>query len=456
MRRAFEMRPSRDIPPAVRWEEGLLLSPQHFQEQVRRTDRQLEYHLDYAAPYHYGVSDLRSLKIELRGDQVYVHQIEAVMPDRTIVSRDEGDPELRAGMRAAADRAKSATALTLYLTLPAEERGRPSVTRDMADERARYVAVERPPVLDDVDGGSEEIVPRLVPNLHLRADVTAPARFISLPVARVRIDGDRFVLDHEYVPPCLAVPVVSSLGTMSLRIARFLRRKAGNLADKMAALSLSTDAPLIAELRRQLACLVSGLPAFEALAMTGRAHPFSMYSALLPIVGAVAGLARDPLPPELPAYDHDDLGATFLRIERYIERAVEEGIIESFTEHPFRLEQGRFRIDLSRAWQGKMLVLCVRGRRGLDEKDVLAWMNGALLGADATIRELQASRSLGVWRARTDRQGDLVAAAGKLLFEMDLRSPFLRLGEPLVLVNTEDPAAVAGPAEVLLYVETTR
>ena len=44
----------------------------------------------------------------------------------------------------------------------------------------------------------------------------------------------------------------------------------------------------------------------------------------------------------------------------------------------------------------------------------------------------------------------------KLLFELDLRNPFLRLGEPLVLFNTEDPTAAAGPAEVVLYVEATR
>jgi type VI secretion system protein ImpJ len=456
MRRAFEMRTSRDIPPAVRWEEGLLLSPQHFQEQARRLDRQIELHLDYAAPYHHGLSDPRALKIELRGDQIHVHQIEAVMPDRTIVSRDEGDPELKVGLRAAAARVKNATALMLYLTLPTEERGRPSVTRDPGDERGRFLAVERPSVLDDVDGGSEEVVPRIVPNLRLRADVEPPARFVSLPIARVRIDGERFVLDHEYVPPCLSVPVVSALGQQGLRIAGFLRRKAGNLADKVAALSLSSDRALIAELRRQIACLVSGLPELEARLMTGRAHPFELYTALMSAVGHVSGLARDPLPPELPPYDHDDIGAAFLRVERYIERAVEEGIVESFTEHPFRLEQGRFRLELSRAWQGKMLVLCVRGRRGAEEKDVMAWMNGAILAADSVVRELQASRSLGVRRDRTDRQGDLVAAAGKLLFEMDLRSPFLRLGEPLVLLNTEDPAAAAGPAEVVLYVEAAR
>ena len=83
-------------------------------------------------------------------------------------------------------------------------------------------------------------------------------------------------------------------------------------------------------------------------------------------------------------------------------------------------------------------------------------MNGALLGAEGAVRELQASRSLGVMRARTTREGDLVAAAGKLLFQLDLRSPFLRPGEPLVLLNTEDPTAAAGPAEVILYVEATR
>lgn len=456
MRRAFDMRMPRDIPPAVRWEEGLLLSPQHFQEQARRLDRQLEYHLDYASPHHYGVADPHALKVELRGESFYVHEVEAVMPDRTIVSRDEGDPELRAGLRAAADRAKNATALMIYLTVPPEERGRANVTRQAHDERGRYVAVERPAVLDDVDGGSEETVPRIVPNLHLRADTEAPARFLSLPVARVRIDGERFVIDHDYVPPSLCTPMMSSLGQQGLRIAGFLRRKAGGLADKMAALSLSSDRALIAELRRQIACLVTGLPPFEALLSTGRAHPFALYTALLAVVGHVAGLARDPLPPELPAYNHEDLAAAFARVERYLLRAVEEGIVESFIEHPFRLDQGRFRLDLARAWQGRMLVLCVRGRRGVEEKDVLAWMGGAVLGADGASRELQASRSLGVRRARIERQGDLVAAAGKLLFELDLRNPFLRIGEPLVLFNTEDPTAAAGPAEVVLYVEATR
>ncbi len=456
MRRAFEMRAARDIPPAVRWEEGLLLSPQHFQEQARNLDRRLEYHFDYSAPYHYGISDPQALKIELRGESFYVHQVEAVMPDRTIVARDEGDPELRASLRAAADRAKNATALMVYLTVPPEERGRANVSRKGQDERSRYVAEERPPVLDDVDGSSEETVPRMVPNVRLRVEVESPARFVSLPVARVRIDGDRFVLDRDYVAPCLSTPMLSPLGQQGLRIAGFLRRKAGGLADKMVALSLSSDRALIAELRRQLACLVSGLPPFEALLTGGRAHPFAVYSALLGVVGHVAGLARDPLPPELPPYDHEDAAASFLRVERYLERAVEEGIVESFTEHPFRLEQGRFLLNLARAWQGKILVLCVRGRRGSEEKDIVKWMDGALLGADATVRELQTSRSLGVRRARIDRHGDLVAAAGKFLFELDLRNPFLRLGEPLCLFNTEDPTATAGPAEVLLYVEATR
>lgn len=456
MRRAFEMRPSREIPPAVRWEEGLLLSPQHFQEQVRRLDRQLEHHLDWAAPYHHGLTDPRSLKLELRADQVIVHEIEAILPDRTLVSREDGDPELRVGLRAAAGRAKTATSLTIYLTLPAEERGRPSVTRDPADERARYLAAERPPVLDDVDGGSEETVPRLVPNLRLRADVEPPARFVSLPIARVRITGERFALDDDYVPPCLSVPITTALGRRGLSLSAFLRGKAGNLADKVAALSLSSDRALIAELRRQIACLVTGLPAFEALLSSGRAHPLALYQASLAMVGHAAGLARDPLPPELHVYDHEDIGTTFLRVEEYIKNAVAEGIVESFTEHPFTLEHGRFRLDLSRSWHGKLLVLCVRGKRGAAEKDVLAWMGGALLGAESALRELQASRSLGVPRSRIDRQGDLVAAAGKLLFRMDLPNPFLRLGEPLVLFNTEDPGALSGPAEVILYVEATR
>ena len=47
-----------DIPLAIQWHDGMLLSPQHFQEADRRSERLLAYHAGHAAQYHWGVVHL--------------------------------------------------------------------------------------------------------------------------------------------------------------------------------------------------------------------------------------------------------------------------------------------------------------------------------------------------------------------------------------------------------------
>jgi type VI secretion system protein ImpJ len=85
----------------------------------------------------------------------------------------------------------------------------------------------------------------------------------------------------------------------------------------------------------------------------------------------------------------------------------------------------------------------------------VSWVEGALIGSARRAREMQQSRVLGAGRRRVDRHGDLIAPAGTVLFELEPSSPYLDLGEPLLIFNTGDPSAAAGPAELVLYVKAT-
>jgi type VI secretion system protein ImpJ len=221
----------------------------------------------------------------------------------------------------------------------------------------------------------------------------------------------------------------------------------------VSALSLTIDRDIILELRRQIDCLVSALPPFEIALQSERAHPYSLYLALAALVGKLAALSRTPIPPVLPPYRHDELRSIFETARDHLFRMVDEGILESFTAHPFDFDTGRFLVPFHREWKGRSLILAAKARRGVAEDELLMWLQGSLIGASSKARAMQESRVLGMTRKRIERSGDLVATKGTFLFEMDEASPYLGLGEQLVVFNTADPSGAAGPVELVLYVK---
>jgi type VI secretion system protein ImpJ len=251
----------------------------------------------------------------------------------------------------------------------------------------------------------------------------------------------------------MAVPLTSPLGAMCGQIAARLREKALRLADRLSAHSRSKERDEIEELRRQIHALVTALPPFEVVLGTGRSHPYALYLALSALVGQLAALARMPVPPVLPAYQHDDPRGTFSAARDHVFRLVDEGILESFTAHAFDFAEGRYQVPFQRRFSGRTALIAARGRRGAPEREVVSWIEGALIGSARRAREMQQSRVLGAGRSRVDRHGDLIAPAGTVLFEIERSSPYLDPGEPLLIFNTGDPSAAAGPAELVLYVK---
>ena len=439
---------SADIPLAIQWHDGMLLSPQHFQEADRRSERLLAYHLGSAARYHQGVVRLELDLARLVSGIFRVVEVEAIMPDGTLVQQDTSAPDLSVDLRPQAALMKEAPA-TIYLAIPKTQM---SVAASSAD-LLRHRSVDGSPVVDEHTGEDPLQIPRIAPSARLIVANEPPARLVCLPVARVRLDGEAFVRT-DYLPPTLGITLSSPIGEMCQRVAARLREKALRLSEKANLLSRTTDRELIAELRRQINCLVASLPAFEAFLYSEEPHPFSLFVAKAGLVGQLAALARTPVPPLLPAYKHDDLRATFELVRDLIFRMVDEGIIESFTAYPFDFRDGRYGTLFQREFRTRSLVVAARAHRGVRDDELLAWMGGALIGSGSRIRTMQESRVLGVGRRRVDRHGDLVATPGTLLFEIEEQSPYIEPGEQLVVLNTADPTGAAGPGELVLYVKS--
>lgn len=437
-----------DVPLAIQWHDGMLLSPQHFQEADRRSERLLAYHLENASRYHRGVLRLDLDLARLVSGIFRVVEAEAIMPDGTVVVQDAHAPDLSVDLRPHAALMKDAPA-TIYLAIP---RAQLSVAASSAD-LSRHRSVDGSAVVDEHTGEDPLQIPRIVPSARLLVASETPARLVCLPIARVRLDGEAFVRT-DYLPPVVGLSLSSPIGEMCQRIAARLREKALRLSEKANLLSRTTDRELITELRRQINCLVAALPTFEAILYSDEPHPFSLFVAASGLVGQLAALARTPVPPLMPAYRHEDLRATFEQLRDLIFRMVDEGIIESFTAYPFDFREGRYGTLFQREFRTRSLVIAARAQRGVRDDQLLGWMQGALIGAGSRIRTMQESRVLGAGRRSVERHGDLVATPGTLLFEVEEQSPYFEPGEQLSVFNTSDPTGASGPSELVLYVKS--
>lgn len=442
------------IPLAIQWHDGMPLSPQHFQQMSRRAERLLDYHFDLSTPFHHGINHVELDEIRLSGGVFCVRKLEAVMPDNTIVyyghGLDSPKTKLEVDLAPYADAMRVKPAM-ISLVVPRIFDG------PATGPLGRYESVDGEEVADENTGGDKMVIPRLAPKAHLVVG-EVPPKFIGMPLARVKCEGETFSLDRSYIPPTLMVLEGSPLFRECEQLVASLRDKARRIADRMGQLSLSTETDFIYTMRQQITALVSALPPFEVILRTNQAHPFALYTALASISASVSALTKSLIPFELPAYDHDDIGLVFGRVITEIRAIVKAGVHETFRAYPFRFdEEGRFRLMFLREWMGKPLVLGVKSQRGR-EKEILSWIADAQIGSITRARDIQVGRVTGVDRNRVEKSGELVSTSDAFLFELVANQRMKQYIEPdvhLLVFNSRDPTGEMRPHEIILYVNTS-
>ncbi|TMK23640.1 MAG: hypothetical protein E6G62_11455 [Actinobacteria bacterium] len=194
---------AREIPESIQWHEGLLLTPQHFQQLSLRHEALLQYVASSIAPYNWGVRYLKIDPASLAAGTLRVLELEAVMPDSLVVGfglrRGE---ELQVDLTQYAEQLKE-RALTVHLAVAARE----SDVLSRGDI-ARYDSVEGEPVPDENTGEGTLRIPRLRPRLRLLVADSPPKKYVGLPVARVYCRDETFTLT-DFIPPSLAVERLS-------------------------------------------------------------------------------------------------------------------------------------------------------------------------------------------------------------------------------------------------------
>jgi type VI secretion system protein ImpJ len=437
-----------EIPQAIQWHEGMLLAPQHFQQNASRQELLVQYGLLLASPYAWGVRRL-SIDTRLLSTGTFrVLELEAILPDGSVVShRPEDGRELMVDLGAFAEQMRLGE-VSIYLAAPARSSGEKG-------SLSRYEQIEGPPTADENTGEGELRVPRLRTRMELLAGETPPPKYASLPLARVRSQDEACTLS-DYIPPTMSVPLRSQLGQLCGTVASRLREKAMFVSEQVRAPSAVLDMPLMLENRGRLQGLVAGLPVFEALLATGTAHPLSLYLAMCSLSGNLASLGASSLPPVFSPYRHDDLRGSFQQVIEFALRMINEGIPETYNTYPFELSEGVFSLTFDGSWAGRRLVVGMRLATGISEKELIAWGDECLVGSESIVPSLRERRMRGAPREFLEKDQELVPVRGVLLFGLKADSEFVKAGERLQVLNPTQRGRDASPLEIVLYVKRDR
>ncbi|MCY1263704.1 type VI secretion protein [compost metagenome] len=303
----------------VVWSEGMFLRPQHFQQHDRYLETLVDGRCRPMQAGGWGFSELRLDEALLSQGKLALLRARGVLPDGTpfnIPDDDVAPPPLLID--------PSLRDAVIHLGLPLRRAGsRDTVEEGEAPGAARYVSQVRD-VRDD-NAAFESRAPVAVGGkaLRLLAARDGLGEYACVGVARVvekRADN-AVQLDEAYIPPLLDVAVSAPLQAFRSELLGLLHQRGEALAGRVVASGAGGASEIADFLLLQLVNRAEPLVAH--LARLSPLHPESFYREAVALAGEFSTFSSNQRrPQEYPAYEHDDLQASFAPVMLALRQAL--------------------------------------------------------------------------------------------------------------------------------------
>lgn len=333
----------------VVWSEGMLLRPQHFQQQDKFLYQVANQRHSLANPYSYGVTELVFDKQALALGQLHIIRMAGILPDGMPFEFSQ-NPALSLMIPADCRDER------IYLSVPLEKIRGVNVGSSGDHSGARFI-MEDVAIPDETlaEGLEEDLsLARLNPGLQLERD--DPVGQVRLPILRVSEvhDQQRVVLDSTYIPPCLDIAISPSLSTFVRELLAMIKQRADALAARMhkanAQSSTLLDILMLQTLNRWQ-------PLLEHYQQVQGLHPRAVYEALAMLAGELATFVRaERRVTRLPRYEHENLTLTFGDLAAILSQALSTVLEQTAIAMP--LEDARFGIRVSPLADKSLLQQC--------------------------------------------------------------------------------------------------
>ena len=376
------------LPEAISWSEGMLLSPQHFQQNDIYWSSFLHHQMSVMQPYCWGVLDLGtgSQRVDEKAGCCSSACV-CVMNDGLLI---DFPGHFTPGDLLPLDLSKhdwvAEPHVVVQLRIPIRGKGAASDIGDMQRYTTEHGSLEA----DENTGKDEIAVDRLRPKMSLAAGVSVAKCYCSFPLLELRGDS-RGVHLTDYHPPLLRLDASAFLGDTSLQ------QSLKNLSDAMwkkyrelmgVRLDDRGEARYDSEANPQIRAaryLVMGLPRFDVLRQSGNTHPYHLYIVLSELVGFIAATPGAPQPPAMASYDHNQCIPQFQLAIDYINGQLSRMNADYSVIDFQQVGTAGFRCLLPTDAPTDRLLVELRPRAGQTAGTLTTWLKGARIATEELI-----------------------------------------------------------------------
>ena len=324
---------------AVVWSEGLLLTPQHFQQADLAYHHLMAERFRAAQDFEFGFTQLEVDREALRNGRFGLLSARGILPDGTPFSAPEDDPLPQARDIASHFEARQES-LAVHLGLPSIRPGRAMLAGGSgADGIPPRFVTDTLDLPDSNTGLDERPVTTARRNLRILFPDDALGDHDHLQVAEIgRTSDNALVLRENYVPACLAVNASEFLKRQLRAEFEMLIATSNSLADKRRQRGSAADfADTDAAKFFQLGVVNGFIPQIAHVLAHPRIHPERVYLMLASLMAQLCTLVSEPHPKDLPPYDHMAIGRTFEGLDKELRKLLE-----------VRMDDKTLRVELQR------------------------------------------------------------------------------------------------------------
>jgi type VI secretion system protein ImpJ len=312
------------------WHEGVVLTPQHFQQQELWSQFNSRHLSSLALAEPWGVIDVQVDEEMLNVGRLKLTQLKLRFSDGSIVDTSISDvlPAARDIARDLPAEQQSALVIAALPLMNAEGSNCRYDEEKLARPR-RYLR-EFVRVPDFFGDGIEEIAVQRQA-VHLLFDIESQADSIGCPIFRlVRNARGQLEIDHNFIPPCLRLSAhphhlerIARLADILLAKSTALSARRRERVDQIAEFGVA-DVSLFWLLH----CINTHWPELSFLHRYSDQSPEKLYALLARLAGALMTFSTASNLSELPAYEHERQQQVFGKLETLI-RELLDAIIPS-------------------------------------------------------------------------------------------------------------------------------
>ncbi|HTK27048.1 MAG TPA: type VI secretion system baseplate subunit TssK [Pyrinomonadaceae bacterium] len=338
------------------WNEGMLLTPHHFQQWDNYHEELLNSRLRSLIQYDYGVLELQINNEAIVNGNFQITNCRGIMPDGLFINVPDAEavPDTRpVGDHFPAEALK----LGVHLAIPARKMGEANFQASgaKASSNLRFLQ-EGSMVKDETSGSNEQPLAYAKSNLRIIFDDELRDGFTSMKIAELeRTPTGQLKISEEYIPPILKINASNWLAGLVRQIVEILITKSSSLGEQRRQRNASLADFTTSEVAVfwLLNTINSSIPAMAHYFRSPLIHPERLYLEMSTLVGRLMTFSVDSHPKDIIKYDHDDLYLTFYTLSGQLKELLETVIPSRCV--PIILEKTRESLYIGRIEDERLL-----------------------------------------------------------------------------------------------------